>query len=114
MAENACLFCRIARRELDGAIVYEDEHVVGFKDIGPKAPTHLLVVPKRHVASLSELTPEDAPLAAAALLAVSRIAADAGLTDYRVVVNNGAGAGQSVFHLHFHLLAGRAFAWPPG
>jgi histidine triad (HIT) family protein len=109
-----CLFCRIVKREIPASIVHEDETVLAFRDIAPKAPTHLLVVPKRHLPKLSEAKDSDAPLLGTVLGTLSRIAAKEGLTEYRVVVNNGASAGQSVFHVHFHLMAGRAFAWPPG
>jgi histidine triad (HIT) family protein len=112
--DDACLFCRLARHELKSNAVFEDAEVYAFHDISPQAPTHVLVVPKRHFASLSAMSPEDVPAASAALAAVPRIAKELGLTDYRVVANTGAGAGQSVFHLHFHLMGGRDFRWPPG
>ena len=112
--DEACLFCRIARHELPSNQAYEDDQVYAFHDIAPTAPTHVLVIPKRHFASLAAMTAEDAPAAAAALAAVPRIAKELGLAEYRVVSNTGAGAGQSVFHLHFHLLGGRPLTWPPG
>jgi histidine triad (HIT) family protein len=109
-----CLFCKIVRREIPASIVHEDEEVLAFKDINPQAPTHVLVTPKRHVPRLADLEPADAALAGTLATRLARIAKDLGLEDYRVVVNNGRGAGQLVFHVHLHLLAGRAFSWPPG
>jgi histidine triad (HIT) family protein len=88
--------------------------VVVFRDISPKAPTHLLAIPRRHLASVDDLTDADADLLAALFGALRKVAADAGVEAYRLVTNVGADAGQSVFHLHFHLLAGRTMAWPPG
>lgn len=111
---SACLFCRIAAKEIPGSIVHEDADVVAFRDIAPQAPTHVLVVPKKHLASLADAAPEDGPLLGRLLLAAAKIARDASLTDYRLVFNTGASAGQSVFHIHAHLMAGRFFAWPPG
>ncbi len=100
-----CLFCKI-----------RDEQVLAFKDIGPKAPLHQLVIPLRHIASLADATPADAPLFGHMMLVAAQIARDAGYTDggFRVVMNAGPDAGQSVFHAHLHVLAGRALAWPPG
>jgi histidine triad (HIT) family protein len=112
--EQSCIFCRIARREIPATVVHEDEDVVAFRDLNPQAPTHVLVIPKRHVAKLADATDADAPAIGRALAAVGRVARELGLTDYRVVANNGERAGQSVFHIHFHLLGGRAFTWPPG
>jgi len=108
-----CIFCDIAAKKTTAPIVYEDRDIVAFEDLNPRAPLHVLVIPRRHVASLAEL--DDAALAGKLALAAAKVAKDAGHGDnFRVVVNNGAGAGQSVFHLHFHVLGGRAFAWPPG
>ncbi len=109
-----CIFCRIVRREIPSKTVLEDEELYAFRDISPQAPVHILVVPKRHVARLSETSPSDAPLLARLLLAARTIAEGEKASDFRLVMNNGAGAGQSVDHLHLHLLAGRPFAWPPG
>jgi histidine triad (HIT) family protein len=110
---DSCLFCRIVRGEIPAKIVREDEHTVAFRDIDPKAPTHILVIPKEHVASLDEAT--DPTLVGRLSLAAAEIARSEGLTDgYRTVVNTGAGAGQTVFHLHLHLLGGRKLTWPPG
>jgi histidine triad (HIT) family protein len=111
---DTCLFCRIIRKEIPATIVWEDAHALAFRDIDPKAPTHVLVVPKVHVASLNEAT--DAGMLGRLMLAAREIAAEEGIAEsgYRVVVNTGAGAGQTVFHLHLHLLGGRKFKWPPG
>jgi histidine triad (HIT) family protein len=111
---DTCLFCRIIRREIPATIVWEDAHSLAFRDIDPKAPTHVLVIPKTHVASLNEAT--DATMLGRLMLAAREIAAEEGISEsgYRVVVNTGAGAGQTVFHLHLHLLGGRKLTWPPG
>ncbi|HEX3219209.1 MAG TPA: histidine triad nucleotide-binding protein [Candidatus Limnocylindria bacterium] len=112
--EPDCLFCRIAAGEIPSEIVLADDQVVVFRDISPKAPTHLLAIPRRHIASIAELTDADGELLADLFGALRKVAADAGVSSYRIVTNVGADAGQSVFHLHFHLLAGRTMAWPPG
>ena len=110
-----CLFCRIEAGEIPSDRVYEDEDVIAFRDINPRAPTHVLVVPRRHVADAHALTERDGPMLAALFAATRRIADEAGLGQgYRVVTNVGPEAGQSVFHLHFHLLGGRSMGWPPG
>jgi histidine triad (HIT) family protein len=109
-----CLFCKIVRREIPASIVHEDDEFLAFKDINPQAPTHVLVIPKRHVARLADLGADEAALAGSLVTRLARVAKDLGLEDYRVVVNNGRGAGQLVFHVHLHLLAGRSFTWPPG
>jgi len=111
---ETCLFCRIVRKEIPSTIVLENEHVIAFRDIDPKAPTHVLVVPKTHVATLDDAT--DARMLGELLLAAAAIARDEGIVEggYRTVVNCGADAGQSVFHVHLHLLGGRKLAWPPG
>lgn len=108
-----CVFCKIAAKEIPASIVHEDADVVAFKDLNPRAPLHVLVIPRRHVERLSKL--DDETLAGKLMLAAAEVAKDAGHGDnFRVVVNNGAGAGQSVFHVHVHVLGGRPFAWPPG
>jgi histidine triad (HIT) family protein len=108
-----CIFCKIAAKEVPSPIVYEDSDVLAFKDRSPGAPFHVLVIPRRHVEKLSEL--DDEALAGKLTLAATRVAKDAGHgANFRLVANNGAGAGQSVFHVHFHVLAGRPFTWPPG
>jgi len=110
---DSCLFCRIVRGEIPAKIVRQDEHTIAFRDIDPKAPTHILVIPKEHVASLDEAT--DPTMVGRLMLAAAEIARSEGITDgYRTVVNTGAGAGQTVFHIHLHLLGGRKLTWPPG
>lgn len=112
MAE--CLFCRIIRREIPAQIVHEDDLALVFKDVSPQAPTHLLVVPKRHLASLSASGDEDAALLGHLQRTACRVAEASKLGSFRLVTNNGRGAGQSVEHLHYHLLGGRPLSWPPG
>lgn len=108
------LFERIAAGQIPADIVYQDEHVVAFRDIHPVAPTHVLVVPRRAIPRLSRATAEDAELLGRCFNAVPVVARKLGLESYRVVVNDGEDAGQSVFHLHLHLLGGRKMGWPPG
>jgi histidine triad (HIT) family protein len=112
----SCLFCKIVAKEVPAEIVLENEHVVAFKDIRPVAPTHALVIPKKHIIGIHEATPADATMLGALLLAARDTAEKLGLetSGYRLVVNNGPDAGQSVWHLHVHVLGGRAMAWPPG
>lgn len=112
-----CIFCKIARQEIPSTVVYEDESVLAFKDLEPQAPVHVLVVPKKHIASLLELKPEDQPLLAHITgKVIPMLAEKLGVTPkgFRVVVNTGDEGGQTVKHLHFHLLGGRSMAWPPG
>jgi histidine triad (HIT) family protein len=109
-----CLFCRIAAGEIPSDRVFEDEAVIVFRDISPKAPTHVLAIPRRHLASVADLTDADGDLLAALFSALRQVAEGGGLQSYRIASNVGAEAGQSVFHLHFHLLGGRAMSWPPG
>ena len=110
-----CLFCKIAAGEIPSDKVYEDDDLIAFRDISPQAPVHVLVVPRRHLASLDEAAAEDGELLGRILLAIRRLARELGIdTGYRVVNNCGASAGQSVFHIHFHLLGGRPMGWPPG
>lgn len=110
-----CLFCKIARKEILAKIVHEDAEVFAFEDISPQAPTHVLICPKKHFASLDEATPEDQHVIGKIHLIAAQLAREGKLLEgYRTVFNNGRGAGQSVFHLHLHLLGGRAFRWPPG
>jgi histidine triad (HIT) family protein len=109
-----CLFCRIASGEIPSRKVFEDDRVYAFEDIAPKAPTHVLVVPKKHIARLADASAAEAALIGEVVARAAAIAKERGLDHYRLVVNNGEGAGQSVFHLHFHLLGGRGFSWPPG
>ncbi|HEX9634020.1 MAG TPA: histidine triad nucleotide-binding protein [Candidatus Limnocylindria bacterium] len=112
--EPDCLFCRIAAGEIASERVYEDEAVVVFRDINPKAPTHVLAISRRHIASAANLTDADGELLASLFAALRHVAEEAGLRGYRIVSNVGAESGQSVFHLHFHLLGGRPMSWPPG
>ena len=113
--DPGCLFCRIVAGEVPSDRVYEDDDVIAFRDIAPRAPTHVLVVPRRHVADAHALTDEDGPLLAALFAAVRRVADEAGLErGYRVVTNVGPESGQTVFHLLFHVLGGRPMSWPPG
>jgi len=111
-----CIFCRIARGELPANVVLETPDVLAFRDVHPQAPVHVLVIPKRHLASLADLEPTDGALAGALLTAAAEVARQAGLEDggYRVVTNIGEDGGQSVSHLHLHVLGGRAMGWPPG
>jgi histidine triad (HIT) family protein len=109
-----CPFCRIARGEIPADWVYEDDHVIVFRDANPRAPTHVLAIPRRHLPSVADLTNADGDLLAALFGALRSVAEEAGLRGYRIVTNVGPESGQSVFHLHFHLLAGRQMSWPPG
>jgi histidine triad (HIT) family protein len=111
-----CLFCRISKKELPAKIVHEDEQVVAFDDINPQAPTHILVLPRKHIGGLNELTTADAALIGHLHVVAAELARQRGIADsgYRTVINTGRGAGQSVFHLHLHLLGGRGMRWPPG
>jgi histidine triad (HIT) family protein len=110
-----CLFCRIAARQSPAKIVYEDETVVAFEDLHPQSPIHVLVVPRKHLPSLKEVGPEDEPLLGHLFSVAAQIARETNIEKgYRTVINNGSWAGQSVYHLHLHLLGGRVFHWPPG
>jgi histidine triad (HIT) family protein len=114
MADD-CLFCKIVRKDINAKEVLRDEHVVAFHDLNPQAPTHVLVIPTMHTSDLSEFAAHAAPAAAARLLsAAAAIGKQFGPGGYRVVINEGPDAGQSVFHLHAHVLAGRPLGWPPG
>jgi histidine triad (HIT) family protein len=116
MAGEDCIFCKIVAGEIPAAKIYEDERAVAFRDINPQAPTHALVIPRAHVASLNEAGETDEALLGHLLLVAARVARDEGHADdgYRTVINTGAGAGQTVFHVHVHLLGGRSLTWPPG
>jgi histidine triad (HIT) family protein len=109
-----CLFCKIAAGQIPSKTVYEDAHVYAFHDVAPKAPTHVLVIPKKHIGRLADAGVEDRELLGEVVARAAAIARDLGLEHYRLVANNGEGAGQTVFHLHFHLLGGRPMSWPPG
>ena len=109
------IFSKIIRREIPADIVFEDDLCLAFRDVNPQAPTHILIIPKKPIPKLAEATDEDRTLLGHLLLKTRDIAADLGLGDaYRIAINNGEEAGQTVFHLHLHLLAGRPFSWPPG
>jgi histidine triad (HIT) family protein len=109
-----CLFCRIAAGEVPATLVRETERVVAFRDIDPKAPTHVLVVPRAHHATVADLAEADPQSLAEVVTEAAAAAADGGHADFRLVFNTGAGSGQSVFHVHAHVLAGRSLSWPPG
>lgn len=109
-----CLFCKIVAKEIPAQLVHEDEQAVAFKDINPQAPTHLLIVSKKHIPSLAQARDEDAALLGHLQRTAARVAEKGRLSSFRLVTNNGRGAGQSVDHLHYHLLGGRSMTWPPG
>lgn len=111
-----CLFCKIVDGEIPASTVYEDEHVLAFNDINPVAPVHQLIIPKKHIATLNDLHSSDAELVGKMYLVATQLAEQAGLSKdgYRTVMNCGAAAGQTVFHIHLHLLGGRSMSWPPG
>ena len=111
-----CLFCRIAAGDIPAKIAYQDEDVVAFHDINPQAPLHVLVIPRKHIAAINDLQADDAEIVGKLFLVAKQIATEAGYSDdgYRVVMNCGVDAGQTVFHIHLHLLAGRRLTWPPG
>lgn len=115
MTGSNCLFCRILRGEIPSKKVYEDEQIYAFEDINPKAPTHVLVIPKKHVAGLKEAQADDAEIIGRCHLVAAKIARDLDIEKgYRTVLNVGPESGQSVFHLHVHLIGGRRLSWPPG
>jgi histidine triad (HIT) family protein len=111
-----CLFCKMVAGDIQPDVVFEDDEVLAFRDVNPQAPLHVLVIPKTHIATTNELTAETAGVLGKMYLAAKQIAADAGVAEpgYRMVMNCNAGAGQSVFHIHLHLLGGRPMHWPPG
>jgi len=113
---EGCIFCRIVERRLPARIVFEDDEIVAFEDTNPQAPIHSLIVPRKHLASLKDATPGDAALLGRLFMVAAQLARERGLETkgYRAVLNTGSWAGQSVFHLHLHLLGGRVFHWPPG
>jgi histidine triad (HIT) family protein len=114
--QQDCLFCRIIAGEITADVVYRDERSLAFRDINPQAPIHMLVIPREHLESLDEATQKDEAILGHLLRVAARVANEQGLSEsgYRTVINTGAGAGQSVFHLHVHVLGGRALNWPPG
>ena len=111
-----CLFCKIAAREIPADVVFEDDDVIAFHDIEPQAPTHILVIPKRHIATLNDLTEEDCALVGRLQFTAQKIAKQLGIADdgFRVVMNTNDAGGQTVYHIHMHLLGGRSMTWPPG
>ena len=111
-----CLFCRIRDGQIPAKVVYRDEHCLAFEDINPQAPMHVLVIPNRHIATIGEISPEDREVAGHLYVAAAKLAKERGYADsgYRVVMNAGRDAGQTVFHIHLHVLAGRPLTWPPG
>ena len=113
---SSCIFCRIIDGSIPAKIVYQDEHTLAFDDINPHAPVHTLVIPKRHVASVQDVGESDRALLGRLLLTCAKIAKDKGLSEsgYRMVANTGRDGGQTVFHLHFHVMGGRHMGWPPG
>ena len=111
-----CLFCKMVAGEIKPQTVYEDNEILAFKDINPQAPVHILVIPKKHLATLNDLGPEESELMGKLTLTAARLAQQTGIaaSGYRTVMNCNADAGQSVFHIHLHLLGGRSLRWPPG
>lgn len=111
-----CLFCKLVNGDIPATILYQDEDVIAFEDIMPKAPTHFLVIPKRHISTLNDLTDEDAQLVGKLPIVAAKVAKQIGISDdgYRVVMNCNEMGGQTVYHIHMHVLGGRAMTWPPG
>lgn len=111
-----CLFCKIINGAIPADIIYQDDDVLGFKDVNPQAPTHVLFIPKKHIATVNDLEINDAALVGKLYLAAKKVATELGVAEdgYRLVMNCNAGAGQTVFHIHLHMLAGRRLGWPPG
>jgi histidine triad (HIT) family protein len=112
MSKN--IFQDIIEKKIPADIIHEDDLSIAFNDISPQAPTHILIIPKKSIAKISDINEEDKDLLGHLLLVAKKITSDIGITDYRVVINNGSEAGQTVFHIHLHILAGRTFGWPPG
>lgn len=113
---ESCIFCKIAGHEIPASVVYEDDRLLAFNDINPAAPVHILIIPKRHISGIAALAESDGDLIGHMMVTAAELAEEKGVAEngYRVVVNQGADAGQSVAHLHFHLLGGRQMSWPPG
>lgn len=111
-----CLFCKIAEKQIPANLVHEDDHVVAFRDVNPQAPTHILVIPRRHIATVNDLAAEDGALMGHMLDTARQVATSEGIADsgYRLVLNCNSDGGQSVYHIHLHLLGGRRLHWPPG
>ncbi len=113
---NDCLFCKIISRDIPADVVYEDNDILAFRDINPQAPVHILIIPKKHIDKIADISEEDAILTGKLILAANRIAEQEGISKggYRLVFNNGKDGGQEVYHIHLHLLGGRSLQWPPG
>ena len=113
---SSCLFCQIVEKKRPSRVVYEDDHAFAFEDVNPQAPVHILIVPRRHVAGLEHASQDDQHMLGHILLVAQKIAREKGIhkSGYRLLVNQGPNAGQSVLHIHFHLLGGRVLDWPPG
>jgi len=111
-----CLFCKIRDGEIPGDIVFEDDHVLAFNDVNPQAPVHILIIPKKHISTINDLDSDNEQVMGKLFSVAKKLAHEKGVSDegYRLVTNCNAGAGQTVFHIHMHLLAGRAMNWPPG
>jgi histidine triad (HIT) family protein len=111
-----CLFCKIANKEIPSNIIFENEHLLAFTDIYPKAPTHVLIIPRKHIATVNDLSPEDTPVVGELVQTAKHLAAQLGIADngYRLVFNVNEQGGQQVYHIHLHLLGGRTLHWPPG
>ena len=116
MSDPDCLFCKIITGDIPADIIYESDTAIAFRDINPRAPTHVLIVPREHIATINDINPEQEAIVGSLFSAARAIAAQEGLSDdgYRAVMNCNAAAGQTVFHLHLHLLGGRILSWPPG
>ena len=109
-----CIFCKIVAGDIPGEKVYEDENYYAFNDVNPQAPYHILLIPKKHIAKIAEITENDKELIGGLFTTAAKICEEKSLSDYRLVINNGEGAGQSVFHIHLHIFSGRQMTWPPG
>lgn len=116
MTQTKCIFCRIAQGEIPAQVVREDDDTIAFRDLDPKAPLHVLVIPRRHIGSVNDLRPSDGAVMGALFVAAREVARSEGVAEagYRLVMNTGAAAGQSVQHVHLHVLGGRTLLWPPG
>ena len=116
MSNESCLFCKILAGDIPADIIYESDTAIGFRDINPKAPTHVVIIPRKHIATINDIEPDDQQVVGSLFTAAREIAEKEGHADagYRVAMNCNEAAGQSVFHIHLHLLAGRSLSWPPG
>jgi len=116
MSNESCLFCKILAGDIPADIIYESDTAIGFRDINPHAPTHVVIIPRKHIATINDIEPDDQQIVGSLFTAAREIAEKEGHADagYRVAMNCNEAAGQTVFHIHLHLLAGRSFSWPPG